>query len=134
MSSYLVELTAGDLAQIRATSAGKQFGVWAVRGQEVNGRIALANAQTILADYEDYFGYPFPLPKLDSIAIPGGFNGAMENWGAITYTDQALLVTPSSTLEDQQQVFSIQAHEMAHQWFGDVVTKGWWEDLRLNER
>ena len=133
MSSYLVELTAGDLAQIKSTSAGKQFGVWGVRGQEVNGRIALANAQTILADYEDYFGYPFPLPKLDSIAIPGGFNGAMENWGAITYTDHALLVTPASTLEDQQEVFGVQAHEMAHQWFGDLVTMGWWDDLWLNE-
>ena len=133
MSSYLVELTAGDLAQIKATSAGRQFGIWAVRGQEVNGRIALANAQTILADYEDYFDYPFPLSKLDSIAVPGGFNGAMENWGAITYNDQALLVTPSSTVEDQQEVFSIQAHEMAHQWFGDLVTMGWWDDLWLNE-
>jgi len=133
MSSYLIEFTAGDLAQIKATSAGKQIGIWAVRGQEVNGRAALANAQAILADYEDYFGYPFPLSKLDSIAIPGGFNGAMENWGAITYTDQTLLVTPSSTLEDQQQVFSTQAHEMAHQWFGDLVTMGWWDDLWLNE-
>lgn len=133
MSSYLLELTAGDLAQIQATNAGKQFGIWAVRGQEKNGRPALANAQTILADYEDYFGYPFPLPKLDSIAVPGGFSGAMENWGAITYNDRLLLITPSSALDDEQQVFSVQAHEMAHQWFGDLVTMGWWDDLWLNE-
>ncbi len=133
MASYLIELTAGDLAQVQATSAGKQFGVWAIRGQEGNGRAALANAQVILADYEDYFGYPFPLSKLDSIAVPGGFSGAMENWGAITYNDQTLLITPSSTLDDEQLVFSIQAHEMAHQWFGDLVTMGWWDDLWLNE-
>jgi aminopeptidase N len=133
MPSYLVEFSAGDLAQIKASNGGIEFGVWAVRGQEQNGKIALANAQQILADYNDYFGYPFPLPKLDSIAIPGGFSGAMENWGAITYFDQLLLVTPASTIGDRQQVYSVQAHEMAHQWFGDLVTMGWWDDIWLNE-
>ncbi|MFN2459762.1 MAG: M1 family metallopeptidase, partial [Candidatus Velthaea sp.] len=67
------------------------------------------------------------------IAVPGGFQGAMENWGAITYNDQALLVNPSSTLANRQNVFSIQAHEMAHQWNGDLVTMGWWDDIWLNE-
>src|SRR6185312_17091255 len=109
------------------------FGVWAVSGREQEGRIALANAQQILADYDDYFGYPFPLPKLDSIAIPGGFSGAMENWGAITYTDQALLLSQASEIRDRQEVYSTQAHEMAHQWNGDLVTMGWWDDLWLNE-
>ena len=133
MPSYLVEFSAGDLAQIKASNGGIDFGVWAVRGQEQNGKIALANAQQILSDYNDYFGYSFPLPKLDSIAIPGGFSGAMENWGAITYFDQLLLVTPASTVGDRQQVYSVQAHEMAHQWFGDLVTMGWWDDIWLNE-
>jgi aminopeptidase N len=133
MPSYLVELSAGNLARISAKPGPVEFGVWAVRGQEQYGQTALANAQVILADYNDYFDYPYPLPKLDSIAIPGGFAGAMENWGAITYNDQALLVTPSSTLHDRQTVFSIQAHEMAHQWNGDLVTMGWWDDLWLNE-
>ncbi|MFI4865862.1 MAG: M1 family metallopeptidase [Steroidobacterales bacterium] len=133
MPSYLVEFSAGDLAQIKASNGGIDFGVWAVRGQEQNGKIALANAQQILSDYNDYFGYSFPLPKLDSIAIPGGFSGAMENWGAITYFDQLLLVTPASTIGDRQQVYSVQAHEMAHQWFGDLVTMGWWDDIWLNE-
>jgi len=133
MPSYLVEFTAGDLASIKAHSGSTEFGVWAVRGQEQNGRYALANAQQILADYNEYFGYHYPLPKLDSIAIPGGFSGAMENWGAITYTQQALLVSPASTIGDRQQVYSIQAHEMAHQWFGDLVTMGWWDDIWLNE-
>ena len=133
MSSYLVEFTGGDLAEISAESGGTRFGVWAVRGHERDGEYALANAQQILADYNDYFGFPFPLPKLDSIAIPGGFQGAMEYWGAIAYNDQILLVTPSSTDDDRQEVYSTQAHEMAHQWNGDLVTMGWWDDTWLNE-
>ncbi|MDE2081202.1 MAG: M1 family metallopeptidase [Burkholderiales bacterium] len=133
MPSYLVEFSAGKLGSISATSGGVKFSIWAPRGQEKYGAEALANAQQILADYNDYFGVPYPLPKLDSIAVPGGFQGAMENWGAITYNDQALLLTPASTLRDRQGVFSIQAHEMAHQWNGDLVTMGWWDDLWLNE-
>jgi aminopeptidase N len=133
MPTYLVELTAGDFAEISATVGPTRLGVWAVRGQEQGGREALDNAKIILADYNDYFGYSYPLPKLDSIATPGGFTGAMENWGAITYNDQILLITPASTLSDSQAVFSVQAHEMAHQWNGDLVTMGWWDDLWLNE-
>jgi aminopeptidase N len=133
MPSYLLEFTGGDIASISARADGLDFGVWAVRGREQDGQTALADAQTILADYNDYFGYRYPLPKLDSIAIPGGFSGAMENWGAITYTDQTLLLTAASTVGDKQQVFSIQAHEMAHQWNGDLVTMGWWDDIWLNE-
>ncbi|HTG07569.1 MAG TPA: M1 family metallopeptidase, partial [Bradyrhizobium sp.] len=127
MPSYLVEFTAGDLREVSAQRGGTRFGVWAVAGHEQDGTVALASAQDILADYNDYFAYPYPLPKLDSIAVPGGFSGAMENWGAITYNDQALLVSPSSAMQDRQTVFSIQAHEMAHQWFGDLVTMGWWD-------
>ncbi|HTW82442.1 MAG TPA: M1 family metallopeptidase [Candidatus Sulfotelmatobacter sp.] len=133
MPTYLVEFSAGDLARISATSGGTNFGVWAVRGQEQSGAYALANAQQILADYNAYFGVKYPLPKLDSIAVPGGFEGAMENWGAITYNDQILLLPPNSTMGRQQDVFSVQAHEMAHQWNGDLVTMGWWDDLWLNE-
>jgi aminopeptidase N len=133
MPSYLVEYSAGDLAHVDADAGGKHFAIWAIRGQEQNGAYALANAQQILADYNTYFGYTFPLPKLDSIAVPGGFQGAMENWGAITYNDQALLMPPGSPLSREQRVFSIQAHEMAHQWNGDLVTMGWWDDIWLNE-
>ncbi|OFA04344.1 M1 family metallopeptidase [Duganella sp. HH101] len=133
MPSYLVEFTGGNLAHISAESGGTIFRVAAVQGQEQGGQQALANARQILADYNDYFGVRYPLPKLDSIAIPGGFGGAMENWGAITYNDQALLITPSSTMGNRQNVYSIQAHEMAHQWFGDLVTMGWWDELWLNE-
>ncbi|HTJ27580.1 MAG TPA: M1 family metallopeptidase [Candidatus Limnocylindria bacterium] len=134
MSSYLVVLSAGDLAHVDGVDAnGTRHEVWAVRGQEQNGRYALANSEQILAAYDAYFGYKFPLPKLSSIAVPGGFLGAMENWGGITYNDQALLLPPTATIGQKQEVYATQAHEMAHQWFGDLVTMGWWDDLWLNE-
>jgi aminopeptidase N len=133
MPSYLIELTSGDMASTGTKAGATAINVWAVRGQEQYGAVALGNAQHILLDYNEYFAHPFPLPKLDLIAVPGGFQGAMENWGAITYNDQTLLVTPSSTIDNRQTVFSIEAHEMAHQWFGDLVTMGWWDDIWLNE-
>ncbi len=133
MPSYLAEFSGGHLAHIAAERDGVKFRVVAVKGQEEGGRQALADTQDILADYTDYFGVRYPLPKLDSIAIPGGFTGAMENWGAITYNDQFLLQTPSSTMGDRQAAYSVQAHEIAHQWFGNLVTMGWWDELWLNE-
>jgi aminopeptidase N len=133
MPSYLVEFSAGDLRHLQSRAGGVSFGVWAVNGRQQDGAAALANAQQILSDYDNYFGYPYPLPKLDSIAVPGGYGGAMENWGAITYQDNLLLLPPGAALADQQQVYSVQAHEMAHQWNGDLVTMGWWDDLWLNE-
>ena len=133
MPSYLVELTAGKLGKISGVSDGIEFGLWAVRGSEKDGATALADAQTILADYNQYFGYRFPLPKLDSIAVPGGFQGAMENWGAITYSDQLLLLSGSSGIKNRQEVYETEAHEIAHQWNGDLVTMAWWDDIWLNE-
>ncbi|MFI4889494.1 MAG: M1 family aminopeptidase [Steroidobacterales bacterium] len=133
MASYLVEFTAGDLARIGTEANGVRFGIWAPRGREHDGEWALANTGMIVADYGEYFGYPYPLPKLDSIAIPGGFSGAMENWGAITYMSELLLVTPATTLGDRQLAFSVQAHELSHQWFGDLVTMAWWDEEWLNE-
>ncbi|WUR14670.1 M1 family metallopeptidase [[Empedobacter] haloabium] len=133
MPTYLVEFTGGNLGEIGADHNGTYLNVVTVKGQEEGGRFALATAQQILDDFNDYFGVKYPLPKLTSIALPGGFSGGMENWGAITYNDQALLITPSSTLNARQKVFSIQAHEMAHQWFGDLVTMGWWDEVWLNE-
>ena len=133
MPSYLVEFSAGELAAVEDRSSPTTVGVWAARGQQQQGAAALANARQILTDYNDYFGFAYPLPKLDSIAVPGGFSGAMENWGAITYNDQLLLLGPASDVAQHQRVFSVQAHEMAHQWNGDLVTMGWWDDLWLNE-
>lgn len=133
MPSYLVELTAGNIRKIATRSGATSIGVWAVAGHENDGKTALGNARQILVDYNEYFDYPYPLPKLDSIAVPGGFAGAMENWGAISANDRLLLLAPSSSIKDLQTVFSLQAHEMAHQWFGDLVTMGWWDDIWLNE-
>jgi aminopeptidase N len=133
MPTYLVHITAGEIARITSHSQSTELGVWAIRGQEQQGATALANARDILADYNEYFGFKFPLPKLDSIAIPGGFSGGMENWGAITYISSALLVTPAASLGERETVYSIQAHEMAHQWNGDLVTMAWWDNLWLNE-
>ncbi|HEV2286739.1 MAG TPA: M1 family metallopeptidase [Steroidobacteraceae bacterium] len=133
MPSYLIEFTGGDLESVTAPAGATAVGMWAVRGRARDAQVALADAQLILGDYDDYFGFGFPLPKLDSIAIPGGFGGAMENWGAITYNDRLLLLTSDSTLTDRQAEFAVQAHEIAHQWNGDLVTMGWWDDLWLNE-
>lgn len=97
---------------------------------------ALQSAKSILHEYNQYFGIKYPLPKLDNIASPGSsqFFGAMENWGAIFTFEYYLLLDPSfSTQGDKEAVFSTAAHEMAHQWFGDLVTMRWWDDLWLNE-
>jgi len=134
MPSYLVVLTAGDLASISGVGAdGVKQSLWAVKGDEQNGHYALDSAMKILPYYDDYFGVKFPLPKLDHIAIPGGFGGAMENWGGITYNENILIFRRDATLNAKQTGFSIIAHEMAHQWNGDLVTMGWWDDIWLNE-
>ncbi len=134
MPSYLVVLSAGDLASISGVgSDGVKQSIWAVKGDEQNGRYALDSAMKILPYYDDYFGVKFPLPKLDHIAIPGGFGGAMENWGGITYNESIIIHRANATLASKQDGFSVIAHEMAHQWNGDLVTMGWWDDIWLNE-
>ena len=95
---------------------------------------ALDAGEQSLNYYAEYFGAPYPLPKLDMIGVPGaGGFGAMENWGAILYFDQYLLVDENSSDAERQNVFGIVAHEIAHQWFGNLVTMNWWDDLWLNE-
>jgi aminopeptidase N len=134
MPAYLVELSAGELASMSSTGDdGVKQSVWAVRGDERYGGYTLESAKKILAFYDDYFGVKYPLPKLDHIAIPGGFGGAMENWGAITYNENIIIHRPNATLAQRQEGYSIVAHEMAHQWNGDLVTMGWWDDIWLNE-
>jgi len=84
--------------------------------------------------YEQFFGIKFPLPKIDQIAVPDFSAGAMENWGLVTYREIALLYSAAhSSLADKQRVASVVAHELAHQWFGNLVTMKWWTDLWLNE-
>ena len=104
------------------------------RGKVEQGRFALETSVRLLEYLNDYFGIPYPLPKLDHIAIPDFAAGAMENWGAITYRETALLVDPdNSSAGTRERVASVVAHEMAHMWFGDLVTMAWWNDLWLNE-
>ncbi|HEY5102668.1 MAG TPA: M1 family metallopeptidase [Steroidobacteraceae bacterium] len=135
MSTYLVVLCAGHLQRINDTSTGTDIGVWTVAGKAEQGREALQDAVKILKYYNGYFALPYPLPKLDLIAVPGNYAaGAMENWGGITFIDNALLMDPESSSEaTRQTIFAIVAHEMAHQWSGDLVTMAWWNDLWLNE-
>ena len=134
MSSYLVVLVAGELDSIESEQDGVKLRVFASKGKAEMGRYALESEAKILHYYNDYFGVPYPLPKLDLIAVPGGFGGAMENWGGITYYESVLLFDPkNSSAETQQNIFAVIAHEMAHQWFGDLVTMAWWDNLWLNE-
>jgi aminopeptidase N len=134
MSSYLNVFVAGELDSIESRSGPTQLRVIATKGKAEMGRYALEATAQILQYYNDYFGVAYPLPKLDQIALPGGFGGAMENWGGITYYESKLLFdSKSSSAETKQDVYEVLAHEMAHQWFGDLVTMAWWDNLWLNE-
>ena len=134
MSSYLNVFVAGELESIESRSGPTQLRVIATKGKAEMGRYALEATGQILRYYNDYFGVAYPLPKLDQIALPGGFGGAMENWGGITYYESKLLFdSKSSSEETKQDIYEVLAHEMAHQWFGDLVTMAWWDNLWLNE-
>jgi aminopeptidase N len=136
MSTYLLFFGLGDFDRATTTAEGTEIGVITQKGKTGQAQFALDSAKAVLHEYNDYFGVPYPLPKLDNIASPGSsqFFSAMENWGAIYTFEYALLLDPSiSTQSDKQEVFNTAAHEMAHQWFGDLVTMRWWDDLWLNE-
>ena len=138
MSTYLLAFVVGDLtytgSQYVGASGTTRVGVWTTPGKEEQGRFALETSVRLLSFFDDYFGIPYPLEKLDHIAIPDFAAGAMENWGAITYRETALLVDPAnSSAGTRQRVAEVVAHEMAHMWFGDLVTMRWWDDLWLNE-
>jgi len=136
MSSYLLFFGLGDFERISRKVAGVDVGVVVKRGDTARGAFALDAAAHILPYYENYFAVKYPLPKLDLIAGPGEsqFFGAMENWGAIFYFERDLLIDPRiSTESDRRNVYITIAHEMSHQWFGDLVTMAWWDDLWLNE-
>lgn len=136
MSSYLLFFGIGDLERISKKVDGVDLGVVVKRGDTAKGEYALDAAAHLLPYYEQYFDYKYPLPKLDLIAGPGQsqFFSAMENWGAIFFFEPYLLIDPNiSTEADKRQVYTVVAHEMAHQWFGDLVTMAWWDDLWLNE-
>ncbi len=136
MSTYLLFLGIGDVDRKTVMAGNTEIGIITRKGVADQGDFALANAKRLLAYYNNYFGTPYPLPKLDMIAAPGSsqFFSAMENWGAILYFERTVLLDPKLQTEGQKQdVFNVVAHEMAHQWFGDLVTMSWWDDLWLNE-
>jgi len=135
MSTYLLVFIVGNLTSIEERAAGgTTVGVWTTPGKEDQASFALDTSVKLLSYFNEYFGIPYPLPKLDHIAIPDFAAGAMENWGAVTYRETALLVDPdNSSAGTRQRVAEVIAHEMAHMWFGDLVTMEWWDDLWLNE-
>jgi len=136
MSTYLLFFALGDFERATANVEGTELGMVTRRGALAQAQFALDASKDILREYNDYFGVRYPLPKLDNVAGPGRsqFFSAMENWGAIFSFEYALLLDPAiSTQVDRQEIFATAAHEMAHQWFGNLVTMRWWDDLWLNE-
>jgi aminopeptidase N len=136
MSTYLLFFGLGEFERAAASVDGTELGVITRKGGAAQAAFALESSKAVLREYNDYFGVRYPLPKLDNVAAPGRsqFFGAMENWGAIFTFEYAMLLDPAiSTQADKQGVFETAAHEMAHQWFGDLVTMQWWDDLWLNE-
>nr|WP_314465602.1 M1 family metallopeptidase [uncultured Novosphingobium sp.] len=137
MSSYLLFFGVGDFERTAKKAAdGVDVGIISPAGSGAQADYARDGLAQILPWFDDYFGVKFPLPKLDNIAAPGSsqFFGAMENWGAIMTFERILLLDPAVTSPSgKQSIYSVQAHETAHQWFGDLVTMAWWDDIWLNE-
>lgn len=135
MSTYLLAFVYGELSFIEATTRDKvKVRAYATQSNVKFTEFALSVAVKCLEFYNDYFGIPYPLEKCDLIALPDFASGAMENWGCITFREQTLLVdTDNTSLGTKQYVAMVVAHELAHQWFGNLVTMRWWTDLWLNE-
>lgn len=136
MSSYLLAFVVGELHKKTArTKSGVEVNVWATPAQgEDTLDFALDIATRSIDFYDEYFGVPYPLPKSDHVALPDFSSGAMENWGLITYRESCLLADPKLTPESSKRfIATVIAHELSHQWFGNLVTMQWWNDLWLNE-
>ncbi len=136
MSSYLLAWVVGELHKKTAhTKSGVEVNVWATPAQPAdNLDFALDIAVRSIDFFEEYFNTPYPLPKSDQVALPDFSSGAMENWGLVTYREIALLVDPKLTsIFSKHYVALVVAHELSHQWFGNLVTMEWWNDLWLNE-
>ncbi len=136
MSTYLLFFGLGEFDRITKQVGPTEVGVIVGKGNGEKGRYALNASAEIVNYYNDYFGVPYPLPKLDNVAGPGQsqFFSAMENWGAIFTFERVLLLDPKITsARGMQRIYQTDAHEIAHQWFGNLVTMQWWDDLWLNE-
>lgn len=136
MSTYLLAWVTGELHRKTAvTKTGVEVNVWATVAQDADSLDhALEVATKTIDFFNDYFGVPYPLPKSDHVALPDFGAGAMENWGLITYREITLLADPkTASITAKQYVAIVVAHELSHQWFGNLVTMKWWNDLWLNE-
>ncbi|XP_054628016.1 aminopeptidase Ey-like [Dunckerocampus dactyliophorus] len=137
MSTYLLAVVVCDFGYVASQpGADILIRIWARKQaiEEGQGDYALAKTGPILAFFEDYYNSSYPLKKSDQIALPDFSAGAMENWGLITYSESALLYNPSmSSNGDKEWVATVISHELAHMWFGNLVTTRWWNDLWLNE-
>ncbi|HET7206572.1 MAG TPA: M1 family aminopeptidase [Terriglobales bacterium] len=134
MSTYLVALAVGDFEYIEGAADGIPIRVWATPGKKEMGRFALEAAEQCMKYYDQYFGMKYPFKKLDLIGLPDFAAGAMENTAAITFRDVALLVDENKAPTSAKKgIATVITHEMAHQWFGDLVTMEWWDDIWLNE-
>jgi tricorn protease interacting factor F2/3 len=133
MSTYLFFMGIGRFEEA-TTMSGKVSVIAASRpGQIGDSRFIREISAAVLKNYEGYFGIPYPLAKLHLVALPEYHTGAMENWGAITSREPYIIVRGDSSDSDRRNAARIMAHEIAHQWFGDLVTMKWWDDVWLNE-
>ncbi|XP_064115925.1 aminopeptidase N-like [Macrobrachium nipponense] len=134
MSTYLIAFAVSDFASMNETNENWMFRVWARESALQQAEYALSIGPKMLSHFEEFFKIPFPLPKLDMIALPDFAPGAMENWGLVTFRETLMLYQPStSSAFNKQLVAAVTGHELAHQWFGNLVTPQWWTDIWLNE-
>ena len=134
MSSYLVALAVGQFEYVEGEADGIPIRVWGTPGTKQDGTFALEVAEHCMKYFNQYFGIKYPFEKLDMIGLPDFSAGAMENTGFITYREVILLIDDQkASVGLHQEVAVVIAHEMAHQWFGDLVTMKWWDDIWLNE-
>ncbi len=136
MSTYLVAFAFGEMqSKITKTKSGVQVGVFLTKAHEADELdFALDIAKRSIEFYEDFYQTPYPLPHSWQLGLPDFSAGAMENWGLVTYREAYLAIDPDNTsLHTKELVATVIAHELAHQWFGDLVTMKWWDDLWLNE-
>lgn len=136
MSTYLLAWVTGELHKKTATTkSGVEVNIWATPAQLANSLdFALDIATRTIDFFDEYFDTKYPLPKSDHVALPDFSSGAMENWGLITYREIALLADPATTsIDSKHYIAEVIAHELSHQWFGNLVTMEWWNNLWLNE-
>ncbi|MFQ5580967.1 MAG: M1 family metallopeptidase, partial [Nitrospiria bacterium] len=134
MSTYLLALAVARLEKEEIEVAGTRVGLWTLPGELHLGQFALEVTSAALPLLNDYFDLPYPTPKLDLVCVPDFAMGAMENWGAIFFRDSCLLLDREiASTTTQRRVANVITHEIVHQWFGNLVTMGWWDDLWLNE-